>query len=87
MRDVLGWMPVAWSIYVVNLWAWHFRLYYDAALRVPWIHDLEHILVLFHCTGVLVAGVRPASRPAPVQHGTAIFYLFWPPHKMPCSPV
>jgi cytochrome c oxidase assembly factor CtaG len=75
-RDFLGWMPVAWSLYVANLWAWHYPALYDAALRVRWVHDLEH--VLFFVTALIFwwPVIRPASRPAPIQDGVRIFYLF-----------
>ena len=76
VRDVLGWMPVAWSIYVVNLWVWHYPAFYDAALRVPWIHDIEHILFFLSALVFWWPVVWPASRPAPAEDGKRIFYLF-----------
>ncbi|HEU4639396.1 MAG TPA: cytochrome c oxidase assembly protein, partial [Candidatus Binatia bacterium] len=77
IRDLLGSMPVAWSLYVINLWAWHYPALYDAALRVPWIHDLEH--VLFFLTALIFwwPVIQPGSRPAPIQHGLRILYLFF----------
>ena len=77
VRDLLGWMPVALSLYVINLWAWHYPALYDAALRVPWIHDLEH--VLFFLTALIFwwPVIQPQSRPAPIQHGLRILYLFF----------
>jgi cytochrome c oxidase assembly factor CtaG len=76
VRDLLGWMPVAWSVYVVNLWTWHYPPLYEAALRDPWIHDLEHIL--FFLTALLFwwPVIRPVSRPAAIQDAIRIFYLF-----------
>lgn len=75
-RDFLGWMPVAWSLYVGNLWAWHYPLFYEAALRDARIHDIEH--TLFFLTGLVFWWpiIRPASRPAPAQDGARILYLF-----------
>jgi putative membrane protein len=77
VRDFLGWMPVAWSLYVINLWAWHYPALYDAALRVSWIHDLEH--VLFFVTALLFwwPVIQPMSLSAPIQHGMRILYLFF----------
>jgi putative membrane protein len=76
-RDFLTWMPVAWGLYVINLWAWHHPLFYEAALRVPWIHDAEH--VLFFLTALLFwwPVISPVSRPAPVQYGVRVLYLFF----------
>jgi putative membrane protein len=77
VRDLLGWMPVAWSLYVINLWVWHYPAFYDAALRVPWIHDLEH--VLFFVTALLFwwPVIQPASHPASIQYGMSIVYVFF----------
>jgi cytochrome c oxidase assembly factor CtaG len=77
VRDLLGWMPVAWSLYVINLWAWHYPALYDAALRVPWIHDLEHVLFFFTALVFWWPVIQPASRPALIQHGLRILYLFF----------
>jgi putative membrane protein len=76
VRDFLGWMPVAWSLYVVNLWAWHHPFFYDAALRVPWIHDIEHILFFLTALVFWWPVLRPVSRPAPIQDAVRILYLF-----------
>jgi putative membrane protein len=77
VRDFLGWMPAAWSFYVVNLWAWHHPFFYDAALRVPWIHDIEHILFFLTALVFWWPVIRPVSRPAPIQDGVRILYLFF----------
>ena len=76
VRDFLGWMPVAWSLYVINLWAWHHPVLYQAALQNPWIHDLEHILFFLTALVFWWPVIRPVSRPAPIQDGVRIFYLF-----------
>jgi putative membrane protein len=75
-RDFLGWMPVAWSAYVVNLWTWHYPPLYEAALRNPWIHDLEHILFFLTALVFWWPVIRPVSRPAAIQDAVRIFYLF-----------
>jgi cytochrome c oxidase assembly factor CtaG len=75
-RDFLGSMPVAWSLYVVNLWAWHHPVLYQAALRDPWIHDLEHILFFLTALVFWWPIIRPISRPAPIQDGLRILYIF-----------
>jgi len=40
-------MPVTWSLYVINFWAWHHPALYQAALNNEWIHDLQHLLFFF----------------------------------------
>ncbi|HZA54495.1 MAG TPA: cytochrome c oxidase assembly protein [Candidatus Udaeobacter sp.] len=76
MRDFLGWMPVAWGLYVVNLWAWHYPAFYDAALRVRWIHDLEHVLFFLTALVFWWPVIQPVSWPVPIQYGIRILYLF-----------
>lgn len=76
VRDFLGWMPVAWSLYVINLWAWHHPALYDTALRNPTIHDLEHVLFFLTALVFWWPVIRPLSRPAPIQDAVRIFYLF-----------
>jgi putative membrane protein len=58
-------MPVTWSVYVVNLWAWHHPALYQMALRNEWVHDLQHLL--FFSTAILFWW--PIVNPAPRLHG------------------
>ena len=76
VRDFLSRMPVAWSLYVVNLWAWHHPVLYQAALADPWIHDIEHILFFLTALVFWWPIFNPISRPAPIQYGVRILYLF-----------
>jgi putative membrane protein len=76
VRDFFGWMPVAWSLYVANLWAWHYPPLYEAALRDSRVHDLEHILFFLTALVFWWPVIRPVSRSAPIQYGVRIFYLF-----------
>jgi putative membrane protein len=69
LLGVATFMPVAWMLYVVDLWAWHHPALYQLALRNEWIHDLQHILFFF--TAVLFWW--PIVNPAPRLHG-AISY-------------
>lgn len=69
-------MPVAWLLFVVNLWLWHLPAAYQAALRDHLIHDVEH--VAFFGTALLFWW--PIVEPAPRLHeriprGFAIVYL------------
>src|SRR5688572_23448042 len=77
MRDFLGWMPIAWSLYVANLWAWHHPVLYQAALEDPWIHDIEHILFFLTALVFWWPIINPTSRATPVQYGVRILYLFF----------
>lgn len=42
----LAQMPVAWTLHVLVLWAWHAPLAYEAALRTEIVHILEHLSFL-----------------------------------------
>lgn len=58
-------MPVTWSVYVINLWAWHHPNLYQMALRNEWVHDLQHLL--FFLTALFFWW--PIVNPAPRLHG------------------
>lgn len=69
-------MPVAWLLFVGTLWLWHLPAAYQAALRAPVLHDVEH--VAFFGTALLFWW--PIIEPAPRLHeriprGFAILYL------------
>lgn len=34
---------VAWSVHAVALWAWHVPVLFEATLRWPVVHDLQHV--------------------------------------------
>jgi cytochrome c oxidase assembly factor CtaG len=75
----LTWMPVAGGLYTLTLWGWHYPLAYEAALRFPVLHDVEHLT--FFGTAVLFWWpiVNPAPRPrrltTGVMYGARIGYL------------
>lgn len=71
MAWLLTFMPVAWGLYVVNLWGWHHPALYQAALTNPWLHDLEHWL--FFATALLFWW--PIVNVPPMLHGQISFGL------------
>jgi cytochrome c oxidase assembly factor CtaG len=60
----LTWMPVAGVLYTVTLWGWHHPAAYEAALRYPILHDLEHLTFF----GTAVLFWWPIVNPAPRLH-------------------
>ncbi len=64
-------LPVAWSLYVVDLWVWHHPLFYELALENRMVHDIQHLLFFF--TALLFWW--PVVNPAPRLHG-AVSYGF-----------
>jgi putative membrane protein len=75
----LTWMPVAGTLYTVTLWGWHYPAAYEAGLRHPMLHDLEHLMFF----GTAVLFWWPIVNPAPrfhrlstgVMYGARIGYL------------
>ena len=73
---VLTSLPIAWLVYVVDLWAWHVPLLYQAALEHEVVHVVEHIA--FFTTALLfwLPIVRPAPRLGPrAPFGFELLYL------------
>ncbi len=71
------WMPVAWFVFVGNLWAWHHPAAYQAALRSDPIHDIEHLAFF----GTALLFWWPVINPAPrvrghIHYGLRILYVF-----------
>jgi putative membrane protein len=72
----LTFLPVAWSLYTVDLWAWHLPVLYEAAIRNFELHVLEH--AAFFTTAILFWW--PIVEPAPrlrrrLNAGFKILYL------------
>src|SRR5262245_51465224 len=75
----LTWMPVAGTLYMLVLFAWHHPALYEAALEHRSLHDLEHLS--FFASAVLFWW--PVVNPAPrlrrltsgLQYGYRIGYL------------
>jgi putative membrane protein len=72
----LPWMPLAWPVFVVNLWAWHHPAIYQVALRHDRIHDLEHLTFF----GTALLFWWPIINPAPwvrgrIHPGLQLVYL------------
>lgn len=69
-------MPVAWLLFVLNLWLWHLPAAYESALRHHVVHDVEHLAFF----GTALLFWWPIIEPAPRLHeriprGFAILYL------------
>ena len=82
VRRLLSWltrMPVAGTLYTVTLWSWHHPAAYEAALRYPLLHDIEHLTFF----GTAVLFWWPIINPAPrfrrltsgAMYGARIGYL------------
>jgi putative membrane protein len=63
---------VAWTLHVAMLWLWHAPRLYDDALRMPWLHVVEHSA--FFLTALVFWWVALDRRRLRV--GASTFYLF-----------
>jgi cytochrome c oxidase assembly factor CtaG len=60
---------ISWLVFVATLWGWHDPAAYDAALRITWLHDLEHITFF----GAALLFWWHATTAAPRIHGSFPF--------------
>lgn len=70
------WQPVLlWSLFAFTLWIWHLPKFYEAALHIEWLHDIQHIS--FFITSCLFWRVLldPIHR-FKMGRALGIFYLF-----------
>ncbi len=70
------WQPqVAWVMYAAVMWLWHLPSLYDAALRNPVLHDVQHLSFF----GAAILFWRPLLEPARrrrLHPAAAVLYLF-----------
>jgi putative membrane protein len=71
---VLRLAPVAWTLHVAMLWAWHLPSLYEAALRSEAVHVLEH--TAFFATALLFWWLLVAPHGRRLGTGAAVMYLF-----------
>lgn len=65
---------IAWAVHAATLWAWHAPLLFQAAVKKPWVHDLQHTSFLIGALvfwWALLEG-RGGSR----RQVAGVFYLF-----------
>jgi putative membrane protein len=67
--------PVAWAIFAVTLWLWHFPALYEAALKDSTVHFAEHGAFLATAGLFWWVLIRPVAR-RQVQYGVNVLYLF-----------
>lgn len=75
MSVLVGLPLVAWLLHAAALWLWHSAVLYDAALRYPALHALEHMTFL--ATGLLFWNiVLAAQRRRRVSGPAAVLVVF-----------
>jgi cytochrome c oxidase assembly factor CtaG len=69
-------VPVAWLAHAAVLWAWHLPPAYDATLREPLLHDLEHLAFFGSAMLFWWPVINPAPRLGSAPHpGLRVVYL------------
>jgi putative membrane protein len=46
LKGAVRWLTrplTAWMLHAAALWAWHAPPLFEAAVNVPWVHDLQHV--------------------------------------------
>jgi len=66
---------LAWGIAAIVLWGWHVPWVYEAAIRHPLIHDLEHATFLASATLFWWTVLQPVGH-HPRPYGTSLVLLF-----------
>jgi putative membrane protein len=70
------WQPIfLWSIFAFTLWIWHLPRLYEAALLLPWLHDLQHISFFMAACLFWRILLDPIHR-FKMGRALGIFYLF-----------
>ena len=65
---------VAWSVHTLALWLWHAPVPFEAALRDPIMHDLQHLTFL--AAALLYWSSLIANRHNSAGYGVAVLSLF-----------
>lgn len=66
---------IAWGITALVLWGWHIPPLYEAAIRHPMFHDLEHAMFLGSASLFWWTIIQPVGR-QPRSYGTSLMLLF-----------
>ncbi len=66
---------LAWWLFTGTLWIWHVPRLYQAALRSPVLHDLEHLSFLLTAYLFWRIVLDPAAR-SRMNRGAGVIYLF-----------
>jgi putative membrane protein len=73
--SVLAHPLIAFPLWVVNLYAWHLRIFYEAALNHPGVHGLEHVMLLGFGINMWMCLVGPLPMPSWFGNGAKLAYV------------
>jgi cytochrome c oxidase assembly factor CtaG len=77
-RTMTSWVtapPVAWLLHVSVVWAWHAPGPYDAAVRIHWVHALEHAAFLGTALLWWWVALQPGRHRRLARGGDVLFVL------------
>ncbi len=66
---------MTWLLAAAALWGWHVPILYQAAVRRPLVHDLEHVLFLCSASLFWWVVIQPIGR-GPTHRTVALVLLF-----------
>ena len=72
---VLAHPVVAFSLWAIDLFAWHSPALYQAALRHDWVHALQHTSFVFFGFTMWLALLGPLPQPSWFGNGAKLFYI------------
>ncbi|HWV23400.1 MAG TPA: cytochrome c oxidase assembly protein [Thermomicrobiales bacterium] len=67
---------LAWGIAALVLWGWHVPWAYEAAIRYPFVHDIEHAMFLGSSLLFWWTVIQPVGRRRKQTYGTSLVLLF-----------
>lgn len=72
---LLGQAALTWTLYAGTLWVWHLPRFYEAALRAPLLHDVQHLTFFVASAAFWRALLDPLRRLA-LAPALGVVYLF-----------
>ncbi len=73
--SVLAHPLIAFPLWAINLYAWHLRIFYEAALNHPGVHGLEHVMLLGFGVNMWMCLVGPLPTPSWFGNGAKLAYV------------
>jgi putative membrane protein len=75
LKAAVRWLTrplTAWVLHAVTLWAWHAPALFEAAVNVPWVHDLQHVSFFLSALLFWWSLLQRQSE----RYGSAVLYIF-----------
>lgn len=67
--------PLVWGLFALSLWVWHLPALYQAAIRHPTVHIVEHVSLIAAASLFWWLILQPLGRRR-LNYGAAVFFIF-----------